>query len=48
MALESLFLRLDRIAGGRQAGVAISEADRTHPKTVRAFTWISGSSSSNL
>lgn len=40
MALESLFLRLDRIAGGRQSGVAISEADRTHPKTVRAFTWI--------
>jgi hypothetical protein len=40
MALESLFLRLDRIAGGRQAGVVISEADRRHPKTVRAFTWI--------
>ena len=29
MALEPLFLRLDRIAGGRHAGVAISEADRT-------------------
>lgn len=40
MALEPLFLRLDRIAGGRQAGVLISDAGRTHPRTVRAFTWI--------
>lgn len=40
MAFESLFLRLDRIAGGRQAGVAIAEADRTHPKTRRSFVWI--------
>lgn len=40
MALETLFLRLDRIAGGRQAGIAISEENRTHPKTLRAFTWI--------
>jgi hypothetical protein len=40
MALEPLFLRLDRIAGGRQAGVLISDAGRTHPRTVRAFAWI--------
>ena len=40
MPLESMFLRLDRIAGGRQAGYAIDEASRRHPKTVRAFTWI--------
>ena len=40
MALETLLLRLDRIAGGRQAGVSISEDDRTHPRTRRAFTWI--------
>lgn len=40
MPLEPLFLRLDRIAGGRQAGVLISDAGRTHPRTVRAFTWI--------
>lgn len=40
MALEPLLRRLDRIAGGRHAGVAISEADRTHPRTRRAFTWI--------
>ncbi|WP_334147594.1 hypothetical protein [Microbacterium sp.] len=40
MALETLLLRIDRIAGGRQAGVSISEDDRTHPRTRRAFTWI--------
>jgi hypothetical protein len=40
MTLEDLLLRLDRIAGGRQAGVLISPADRTHPRTRRAFTWI--------
>jgi len=40
MALETLLLRLDRIAGGRQAGVSISDDDRTHPRTRRAFTWI--------
>ncbi|MEV4667168.1 hypothetical protein [Microbacterium sp. LWO12-1.2] len=40
MSLEPLLLRLDRIAGGRQAGVEISDANRTHPRTRRAFTWI--------
>lgn len=40
MPFESLFLRLDRIAGGRQAGHAIADDDRRHPKTRRAFTWI--------
>jgi hypothetical protein len=40
MPLESLVLRLDRIAGGRQAGYVIDEGDRTHPRTRRAFTWI--------
>lgn len=40
MPFEHLFLRLDRIAGGRQAGYAIDEAARRHPKTRRAFTWI--------
>lgn len=38
--MESLLLKLDRLAGGRQAGVKISEADRAHHKTKRAFTWI--------
>lgn len=40
MSLESLLLRLDRLAGGRGAGITISEEARTHPKTMRAFTWI--------
>lgn len=40
MSFEPLLLRLDRIAGGRQAGVEISDANRTHPRTRRAFTWI--------
>lgn len=38
--LESLLLRLDRIAGGRQAGVLIADSDRLHPKTRRSFIWI--------
>jgi hypothetical protein len=38
MALATLLLRLDRIAGGRQPGVSISEDDRSHPRTRRAFT----------
>ena len=40
MPIEPLLQRLDRIAGGRGAGIAISDEARTHPKTVRAFTWI--------
>ena len=33
-------LRLDRIAGGRQAGHVIHEDMREHPRTVRAFVGI--------
>ncbi len=40
MGVEQFLLRLDRIAGGRQAGVAISAESRSHPRTRRAFTWI--------
>ncbi|MCS3428384.1 hypothetical protein [Leucobacter aridicollis] len=40
MTWESLLLKFDRLAGGRQAGIRIAEADRTHRKTRRAFTWI--------
>lgn len=40
MALEPLCLRLDRIAGCKQAGVAISEDALTHPKTRRAYSWV--------
>ena len=40
VSLENLLLMLERIAGGRQAGVSISDEARAHPKTRRAFTWI--------
>lgn len=40
MSFESFLQRLDRIAGGRGAGVTISEEARTHPKTRRAFAWV--------
>lgn len=40
MPFEPFLQRLDRIAGGRAAGVAISEEARTHPRTRRAFSWI--------
>ncbi|MDQ4215275.1 hypothetical protein [Microbacterium capsulatum] len=35
--LEPLLLRVDRIAGGRQSHVLITEEDRDHHRTVRAF-----------
>ncbi|WP_460701733.1 hypothetical protein [Myceligenerans halotolerans] len=38
--MENLLSRIDRIAGGRQSGVQVPEKARTHPKTRRAFTWI--------
>ncbi|MFC6355871.1 hypothetical protein [Luethyella okanaganae] len=40
MNLEPLFVRLDRIAGGRAAGRTIPEDMRWHPSTRRAFVWI--------
>lgn len=40
MSIEKLLRRIDRIAGGRQAGITIPDEARTHPKTRRAFTWI--------
>lgn len=40
MTFESILQRFDKLAGGRQAGVAISDELRSHPKTRRAFTWI--------
>lgn len=40
MPFEPFLQRLDRIAGGKAAGVRVSEEARTHPKTARAFTWI--------
>lgn len=38
--METLFRRLDRIAGGRQAGYTIPEEMRDHPRTRRAFVAI--------
>ncbi len=40
MSVEDLLLRLDRIAGGRQAGVRVDIDDLSHPRTRRAFSWI--------
>ncbi|MET1019629.1 MAG: hypothetical protein ABWX62_06570 [Microterricola sp.] len=40
MTLEPLFLTLDRIAGGRTAGITIPEDMRQHPRTRRSFVWI--------
>lgn len=40
MRWEQLLLRLDRLAGGRQAGIRIPDALRGHPKTRKAFVWI--------
>ena len=40
MTLESLFLALDRIAGGRTAAITIPEDMRQHPRTRRSFVWI--------
>ncbi|PJJ63424.1 hypothetical protein [Compostimonas suwonensis] len=37
---EPLLLKLDRVAGGRQAGIVISGEMRDHPRTRRAFTAI--------
>lgn len=43
MNLEPLFLRVDRIAGGRMAAITIPEDMRKHPRTQRTFvaiTWL--------
>jgi uncharacterized protein (DUF2236 family) len=40
MNLEPLFLKLDRIAGGRAVDYTISAAMRDHPQTRRAFVAI--------
>ena len=40
MKLEPLFLRLDRVAGGRSVEYTIAPEMRRHPKTRRAFVAI--------
>jgi len=38
--METLLARLDRIAGGRNAGYRVPDEGRDHPRTRRAFTVI--------
>ncbi|MGN7976607.1 hypothetical protein ACTJJ4_03465 [Microbacterium sp. 22195] len=40
MRFEALLRRLDRIAGGRHADLEVPAEMREHPRTRRAFTWI--------
>ena len=40
MGLESLFQRIDRLAGGRQSTVTIADHHLEHPRTKRAFNWV--------
>ncbi|KHK95510.1 hypothetical protein LK09_19255 [Microbacterium mangrovi] len=37
---EPLFLKLDRVAGGRQAHQRIPNEDLEHHRTIRAFRWV--------
>jgi hypothetical protein len=37
---EPLFVRLDRVAGGRASCYRVSDTARQHPRTHRAFVWI--------
>ncbi|HJA59880.1 MAG TPA: hypothetical protein H9788_02115 [Candidatus Brevibacterium intestinavium] len=41
MAMEKLFSRIDRLAGGSKAGILVPSAGLELPKTKRAFAWIS-------
>lgn len=38
--LEPLFVRLDRVAGGRQSRYRVSNAVQQHPLTQKAFVWV--------
>ena len=43
MSFESIFVKLDRLAGGRHAALVIPDSASEHPKTRRAFiaiTWL--------
>lgn len=40
MALENLLAKIDRLAGGRKAGIVVPADGLEQPKTKRAFTWI--------
>src|SRR5699024_8060742 len=40
MAMEKLFSRIDRLAGGGKAGILVPSVGLELPKTKRAFAWI--------
>ncbi len=40
--MENLFAKIDRIAGGSKAGLVVPAEGLAHPKTKRAFAWITG------
>ncbi|WP_235343913.1 hypothetical protein [Brevibacterium sp. UCMA 11754] len=42
MSMENLFAKIDRIAGGSKAGLIVPAEGLAHPKTKRAFAWITG------
>ncbi|MGC2939050.1 MULTISPECIES: hypothetical protein [unclassified Brevibacterium] len=40
MSMENLFAKIDRIAGGKKAGILVPPRGLELPKTERAFAWI--------
>ena len=40
MAMENLFAKIDRLAGGRKSGIVVPSEGLTQPQTKRAFAWI--------
>ncbi|MDN6527596.1 MAG: hypothetical protein L0K67_00700 [Brevibacterium sp.] len=38
--MENLFAKIDRLAGGSKAGLIVDAEGLSHPKTKRAFAWI--------
>ncbi|WP_231444181.1 hypothetical protein [Brevibacterium zhoupengii] len=42
MSMENLFAKIDRVAGGSKAGLIVPAEGLAHPKTKRAFAWITG------
>ena len=40
MAMENLLAKIDRLAGGKKAGIVVDPEGLEQPKTKRAFAWI--------
>lgn len=38
--MENMLSKIDRLAGGRKADIVVSSTGLKHPKTKRAFVWI--------